>query len=59
MNKNKIVEGTLGKLIVALTEETRRTARNKQKIHLPIAESLRDLLILRPRSWKPTTDNAT
>lgn len=51
MNKNKILEGTLGNLIVALMEET-----HKQELHVLVSDALRDLLILPQCSWKPANE---
>ena len=46
MNRNKILEGILGNLIVALTGEIHRTARNKQEVHVLLSDALRDVLTL-------------
>ena len=55
MNKNNILERTLGNLITALTEETRRASRNKKELHALITDSLCDLFIIPPRVCKSTT----
>ena len=43
MNKNDILEKTFGQGIVVLTKEARRAARNRQDLHLRIADSLRQM----------------
>jgi hypothetical protein len=54
MDKKNILERTLGDLIGVLTEETRRTARNKEKTCALITDSLCDLFILPPSVCKPS-----
>ena len=57
MNRNKILEGVLGNLIVALTEKTHRTTGNKQEVHVLLSDSLRDLLTLPPGCpWKTANE---
>jgi hypothetical protein len=56
MNKSKILEGTLGNLVVALTEETRRFVRNKRESHQFSSDVLCNLLALPPRSVRAIDD---
>lgn len=52
MNKDEILEKTMGDGIVVLTKEARRDSRDKQEIRLRIAESLRQMFGTLRRSWR-------
>ena len=46
MNKNKILEGALGKLVVDLSEESKRFVRNKPDLYLRSAGVLCELVTI-------------
>jgi hypothetical protein len=52
MNKDKILEGTLGNLMVALMEESHRAASD----NVLISDVLLDLLMLPRYTWKPANE---
>lgn len=56
MNKDEILEKTLGDEIVVLAKEARLESRDKQEIHLRIADLLRQMFGSLGRSWKTPTD---
>jgi hypothetical protein len=45
---------TLGNLIVALTEETRKYVHNDEEVYRLVSYMVSDLLIRPPKSHKPT-----
>ena len=52
MNKDKILEGTLGNLMVALMEESHRAASD----NVLISDVLFDLLMLPRCTWEPANE---
>lgn len=52
LNKDKILEGTLGNLMVALMEESHRAASD----NVLISDVLLDLLMLPRYTWKPANE---